>query len=166
MNFSDFGIKDESELEQDEFSLGRPTFGKENQLTVIGWKGKSGANKYYVVRCSECAKDPELFGDGIFKINKGHLCRGSIPCNCSSHYTNIDAHQYSVRITRECKVRNLVFHGFIGDFLGVKTRVKLECQKHGIWETSNIYINSRLGVGVLSVEVITLQNVLENLMRF
>ena len=39
MKFEEIGIKDESELEQDEFSLGRPTFGKDNQLTVIGWNG-------------------------------------------------------------------------------------------------------------------------------
>jgi predicted nucleic-acid-binding Zn-ribbon protein len=139
MNFSDFGIKDESELEQDKFSLSKPTFGKDNQLTVIGWKGKeSSGNKVLFLKCSECSKDQEMFGKDHFTTTASRLRKGSIPCNCSSHYMNMDAHQYSVKITRECKIRNLVFHGFIGDFLGVKTRVKLECPKHGIWETSNI----------------------------
>lgn len=139
MNFSDFDIKDETELEQDDFSLKRPTFGKDNQLTVIGWKGREiSGNKILFLRCSECSKDQEMFGDGIFTTVASRLRKGSIPCNCSPHYTNIDAHQYNVRITRECKIRNLGFHGFIGDFLGVKTRIKLECPKHGIWETSNI----------------------------
>lgn len=135
MNFSDFGVKDESELEQDEFSLNRPTFGKDNQLTVIGWKGKLASTKYYIVKCSKCIKDPELFGDGIFKITKGHLRGGRLPCGCSSHIM-WSGLQYEILVRRECRSRGHIFHGFAEEFKGNRTKLVLECQTHGVWKTT------------------------------
>lgn len=137
MHFSDFGVKDESELEQDEFSLSRPTFGKDNQLTVIGWKGKLVNTKYYIVKCSECSKDPELFGDGIFRITKNHLNVGKHPCECSSHFMWSEI-QYKVLIKRKCKEREYTFHKFAEKFKGSRTKLRLECPTHGVWETTSI----------------------------
>jgi hypothetical protein len=146
MNFSDFGVKDESELEQDEFSLSRPTFGKDNQLTVIGWKEKAGTNKYYIVKCSKCSKDPELFGEGVFRRLKSDILRGKLPCGCSFHpYWSED--QYKTLIERKCKEKGYIFQGFADAFNGIYTKLKLECKKHGIWETSNI--NSFLSRDIL-----------------
>jgi hypothetical protein len=138
MKFEDFGVKDETELEQDDFSLPRPTFGKDNQLTVIGWKGRVGGNKYYIVKCSECAKDPELHGDGIFKTSsKRNLINGSYPCGCSN-CVRWSKTQYKILIERKCKEKDYVFHGFAEDFKGDKTKLKLECQKHEIWESARV----------------------------
>jgi hypothetical protein len=162
MNFSDFGIKDESELEQDEFSLGRPTFGKENQLTVIGWKGRSGANKYYIVKCSECSKDPELFGDGIFRIVKGGLNSGRLPCGCSNS-VRWSKDQYEIKVKRDCGVKGYLFHGFSGDYKGIYTKLKLECPKHGVWEST--VIDSFLrggGCPVCKIDKIKITHTLEN----
>lgn len=137
MNFSDFGIKDETELEQDEFSLSRPTFGKDNQLTVIGWKGKDKYRKYYTIKCSKCSEDPELFGDGVFKISKGNLVRGLTPCGCSSkpYWTE---NQYKTLVERRCDSLGIEFCSFIGDFNGNQTKLKLKCYNHGIWGTTTV----------------------------
>lgn len=146
MKFEDFGIKDESELEQDEFSLGRPTFGKDNQLTVIGWKGKIDYHKQYVVKCHQCSQDPELFGDGVFSIAKSSLLRGTTACGCSKQ-PRWTEDQYKTLIRRESKDRGYLFHGFSGNFKRQKTKLKLGCPKHGIWETTSIdgYLISKYG---------------------
>ena len=137
MNFSDFGVKDESELEQDKFSLSRPTFGKDNQLTVIGWKGKSGDIKYYIVKCSECSKDPELFGDGIFKASKIVLTKGIISCGCSRCHKWTET-QYIIRIKRLCNEKGYIFKGFAENFKGSQTKLSLECPTHGHFVNINI----------------------------
>lgn len=144
MHFSDFGVKDESELEQDEFSLSRPTFGKDNQLTVIGWKGKKRYSKCYIVKCSKCSKDPEMFGDGIFTIIKENFNLGLIPCGCSPIARKTED-QYKTLIERKCKETNYRFHGFAEDFKGQNTKILLECNKHGIWDTCSInkYLQDR-----------------------
>lgn len=136
MNFSDFGIKDESELEQDDFSLGRPTFGKDNQLTVIGWKGRVGRIKYYIVKCSICVKDSELFGDGVFRITKGQL-KESSPCGCAKN-TKWTEDQVKIRLKRKCKEKNYIFHGFVGNFLGQHTKICLSCEEDHYWESTSV----------------------------
>ncbi|HDX8431756.1 TPA: hypothetical protein RQN22_001833 [Aeromonas dhakensis] len=52
-------------------------------LTVISMMKRIDNRVYYKVHCSECAKDPELFGNGIFETCKHSLTRGSFPCGCS-----------------------------------------------------------------------------------
>lgn len=53
MNYSDL-----QQIQQDEWSLSRPTFvtPKGGILTVVGWSGKRGHNKCYIVECTECKK--------------------------------------------------------------------------------------------------------------
>ena len=92
MNYSDFGVTCAEELEQDEWSLSRPTFETPNGgvLTVVGWKGKEcGKVKLYVVFCPVCARDPELFGQGVFRKTKGKLKRG-LPCGCGKGFRYTD----------------------------------------------------------------------------
>ena len=49
-------------LQQDDWSLSKPTFGEGGHLEVIGWSGKTkGRIKYYILECSVCKKDSELF---------------------------------------------------------------------------------------------------------
>lgn len=136
MRFEEIGIKDEGELEQDEFSLSRPQFGKDNQVTVIGWKGRSNSTKYYIVKCSRCAKDPELYGNGVFRIPFGSLNKGSYPCGCSKSPTYSE-YQYKILIERKCKEKGYIFHGFSEDFKRQETKLKLECPKHGMWYSTN-----------------------------
>ena len=68
MNLED--LIDENGLQQDEWSLSRPTFGETGQLEVVGWSGKNKKGKgakYYIVMCSKCSSDSELFNGGYFK---------------------------------------------------------------------------------------------------
>lgn len=146
MNFSDFGVKDESELEQDEFSLSRPQFGKDNQLTVIGWKNRIKSNKCYIVKCTKCSKDPGLFGDGVFKALKSLLLRESLPCGCPTTFRWSET-QYKTLVSRQCIEGGYLFHGFNEDFKGQNTKLKLECQKHGTWATASLssLLNNKTG---------------------
>ena len=68
-------------LQQDEWSLSKPTFGEEGQLEVVGWSGKrAGRNdKFYVGRCTKCSQDSELFGEGYFRSLKVNLIQKSLP---------------------------------------------------------------------------------------
>lgn len=79
MNYTDFG-----EIYEDE-CIGQ-SFGPKDQLEIIGWthKGKDG-KKLYVVKCKECTKDPELFGEGLFISGRSNLSKGQIPCGCSKN---------------------------------------------------------------------------------
>lgn len=52
-------------------------------LTVVGWNGKYNQEKKYVLSCSICKEDPELFGEGLFLTMKGHIQRGCKPCGCA-----------------------------------------------------------------------------------
>lgn len=74
-------MTDIDNLQQDNFSLSRPTFTSKygNILTVIGWKGKSGSKKKYAVTCNQC-------GDEVFYSLKSDLKKGSAPCRCSPSY--------------------------------------------------------------------------------
>ena len=61
------------QLQQDEWSLGLPTYGP---LTVVGWSGKNNhSSKFYVLTCKVCSSDLELFGNGYFKMIKEHIVR-------------------------------------------------------------------------------------------
>lgn len=70
-------------LQQDEWSLSKPRFGEEGQLEVVGWSGKHRNHKYYILKCSTCLQDSELFGQGYFRSIKSNLVKRQIPCGCA-----------------------------------------------------------------------------------
>lgn len=115
-------------------------FGKYQQVEVIdrGLPVSKSHARNYTVHCSECAKDPELFGDGNFTTQKGSLVRGRIPCGCAKT-PRWSKQQYEVRVKRECDKRDYTFLGFSGEWLGVKTMLEIQCNKDGfIWNSTNI----------------------------
>lgn len=100
-------------------------------LTVIGWNGKYGNAKKYIVECSVCKEDPELFGKGLFAMSKGHLSRGCIPCGCTDK-CNWSEDQYKVRVKRACDKVGLIFKGWATEFTTAnKTLIYAECIEHG-----------------------------------
>ena len=121
-------------------------FGKENQLEVIGWSGKSNTSKLYIVKCSVCEKDPELFGDGLFRSIKSSLSVGQIPCGCSISARR-DERYYSIICQRKATELGYTFHGWSEKFTDRKTKISLECTDHGIWNTGiiNNFINRSVG---------------------
>lgn len=112
-----------------------------NHLQVIGWDGSrtKGLAKIYTVMCSVCAKDPELFGEGLFKSVKQSLVNGIIPCGCSVGPKWTEA-QNIVRIERMCEKRNYKFIGFHGEYKGWNTYLSLKCLKDGcVWSTNTVH---------------------------
>lgn len=108
-------------------------FGSDLQVHVIV-KGDIVGD--YIVKCSTCAEDPELFGEGLFKSRKERLVRGVLPCGCSKRF-NWTSEQYLVKIRRHCNTKNISFVGFVGEFCGLKTKITMKCSvDENIWQTT------------------------------
>lgn len=155
MNLEDV-IDPEYGLQQDEWSLTRPKFGKEEQLEVIGWSGRCNGgkgDKYYILKCSKCSQDNELFGEGYFKARKDNIISGKISCGCGRlRWWSIE--QYAVLCKRKAKELGYTFLGFAEEWQGNGTKIKMLCAKHGEWGTGNItnLINSCQGCPMCRID--------------
>lgn len=139
MYYNDF-----DKIETDEF-VGTK-FGNQNQLQVIGWSGRSNKVKLYVLKCHTCCKDPELYGDGLFKSIKSSLTFGQIPCGCSSSARR-DERYYKIICDRKATELGYKFHGWSSEFTDRKTKLMLECPEHGLWQSGiiNNFVNRNVG---------------------
>lgn len=157
MNLED--LLDDGALKQDEWSLTAPTFGKDGQLTVVGWSGRNRANKYYILRCSTCSQDPELFGEGYFKRLKQDITDGKVPCGCSN-FTRWSKEQYNTLCSRKANELNYKFLGFVGEWKGAFTKIRLYCENHGDWDSAIISTLVYKGVGCpdCGVDKVTVSN--------
>lgn len=137
MNLVD--LVNEGGLLQDKWSLTRPKFGKDGQLEVMGWSGKvKGGQKFYVLKCSKCSQDRELFGEGYFRSVKGSLVNLSqVPCGCARSF-DWSKEQYAVLCESKAKELGYTFLGFEGEWKGQKTKIKMLCEKHGEWSSGII----------------------------
>lgn len=119
------GIELENLL-QDEHS--GKIYGRDRQLTVVGYFVNNSENRY-VVKCINCSKDPELYGNGLFESKIGNLNSGRIPCACSRMYTHTEE-QYEILYRRKATEIGLIFKE-VRDFgKGVK-HIVLVCKEHG-----------------------------------
>lgn len=118
-------------------SLVGDCFGPHNQLEIVGWTGKQGTKKFYIAKCHICSKDPELFGQGYFRIIKSEISKGTLPCGCS-RIPKWSKDQHSVLCSRKATEIGVVFIGFIGEFKGAKTKCLLSCPEHGQYEVNKI----------------------------
>lgn len=138
MNLEDV-LDPEYGLQQDEWSLTKPTFGEEGQLQVVGWSGRTHRQKQYILRCSVCEEQSELFGGGLFKATKSQIVNNAvIPCGCSNH-VRWNATQFKILSTRQAKFLGYEFMGFDGRWKGANTKVKMLCKDHGLWDSCSIY---------------------------
>lgn len=138
MYYADFG-----EIIED--GLSGNYYGKDKQIEVLGWCERKGSNKRYIVKCHECCKDAELFGDGLFVTTKSQLIkRGVSPCGCtvSPRWTE---NQNKIRCERKAAELGFVFTGWSSDYIGDKTKLLMVCPKHGEWDTGvlNHLMNGR-----------------------
>lgn len=113
-------------------------FGKEGQLTVIGWSGKYRSARIYILRCDICKEDRELYGEGYFKSKMSNLNSGRIPCGCAKGRKNNSEKQYQLEAKRSCEALGLNFIGWVGSFLGNKTFCEIECREHGLYRTTTL----------------------------
>lgn len=65
--------------------IGTKLFGGKIEVIGISHVDKRKVT-HFKVECSECAKDPELFGEGVFISRKDNLENGKCPCGCSKTY--------------------------------------------------------------------------------
>lgn len=134
MNLEDV-INPECGLQQDNWSLTKPTFGEHNQLEVIGWSGKARTNNIYILRCRVCSNDPVLYGDGIFASVKSSLVKGAVPCGCAVSPRRTED-QCIELCNRNLENTNITFVRMAEPFKGVRTKITLRCNKHGEWSNA------------------------------
>lgn len=134
MNYSDF-----DKIEQDEWSLTRPTFRtpKGGILTVVGLVRKNDRPNHYVVQCSECKKDKDLHGEGLYVIIKAQITRGGIPCGCSKR-PRWSKYQWKVMAARFAQKKGFIFKDYAEDYAGTNTKLVLSCPLHGEWKTTSL----------------------------
>jgi hypothetical protein len=116
-------------------------FGPLSQLTILK-RLPRGNRKSRVIRysvfCSICAKDPELFADGIFETDISNLKAGKMPCGCASLPKWTEA-QTKVRLRRKSSLsEGISFIDFVEDYKGNVTKIILICDQHGPWCTGNV----------------------------
>lgn len=107
------------------------------KMVVVGWNGERQKRvKLYSCHCSECAKDPELFGDAMFRSLKSGLVNlGQLPCGCSKK-PKWTADQYRILISRKALGR---YSAVIPDDARSTTNVLCKCSIEGCgytWESS------------------------------
>ena len=117
---------------QDAFSS---SFTKTNQLNVLGLVGDHAKQeKIYAVTCDVCSSDSEMYGDGIFTMNKARIAHGGFPCGCSKS-PKLTLDQHIIRASRTLTSNGYRFVS-AGDWIGNKTSVIAMCDRHGEYETS------------------------------
>lgn len=115
-------------------------FGVQGQIKILGHVGKANknsGNKLFVVHCSVCSQDQELFGDGIFPALKSNMTKGVYPCGCAKFKIWTEAQQ-KVRISRKAESLGYTFVGWKSDFVGSKTYCIFNCEKHGKWDSTDL----------------------------
>jgi len=142
-------------LQQDDWSLEGHCFGSCMQLSVIGHDGGKRNKKYYILKCSECAKDSDLFGEGYFKCVKAHLLIGRIPCGCAKGYIRTETQQ-SLLCKRAAEKLGYKFIGFVDGFTGSHSKIRMLCDSHGEWQTGSVsnLINNNRGCPSCKVEML------------
>jgi len=128
----------------DEFIGSR--FGENGHLEVLGWFGEK-VNKHvkvYLVKCHECAKDPELFEDGIFRSLKDNLKKGRIPCMCKSN-KGLSPEQLEILIKRKIKDSGYSFVKLIEKDKLENHSATLSCDKHGEFDVISAYRFLKVG---------------------
>lgn len=105
-------------------------FGEEGQLEVVSSRVVVGGIAKCAVYCHVCSKDPELFGDGIFYLERNHLRNGVLPCGCAVN-RRWSVSQYMTRLKRKCLEAGFEYLHVVGAFKGVDTRVRLKCNLDG-----------------------------------
>jgi len=156
MNLKDL-ISDKG-LQKDEWSQQVSLLGKDTQLEVVGHDNGKGSNKFYILKCHECSKDPDLFGEGYFKCLKSNLLKGSVPCGCGSHPLWTVA-QYTILCSRKASELGYTFLGFEGKWLNQKTNTRMLCDKHGEWVSGIVATLVNVGRGCPACQLTTISKV-------
>ncbi|ALM62195.1 endonuclease [Vibrio phage qdvp001] len=94
-------------------------------LTVRESNGLKGNKKKYVLECSVCSKDEELWPYGSISTIKSNILKGIVPCECSKS-SKLKRWQYEIKLHRVCNNKNVTFKNFIGDWNGAKSSLLIQ----------------------------------------
>jgi len=99
---------------------------------------RKGHNLSIVFYCSVCARDPELYGEGLFIARAGHVS-ARMCCGCSKKAT-YNENQWEIISARKAAENGFSFSGWFGDFRGSDTRSIFCCKEHGNWESPRLSV--------------------------
>ena len=93
----------------------------------------------YIITCSICSQDEELFPYKSLITRKANLLKNESPCGCGVSY-RWSEEQTLLRVKRDCTSRGSVtLLGFVEPWAGNKTKLKLRCDYDGnIWDTTTV----------------------------
>lgn len=115
-------------------------------LKIVGHlKSESKINRAheYIVKCSICEQDTELFDGGYFRCIYNNLVKGQVPCGCSYNYRKSDA-QLEILLKRLlADTPHLSFIGLGGLLREGRSKVLLQCAHHGEFETGTVNVLHR-----------------------
>ena len=109
---------------------------RDAEITVVDYI-RSGDKTMYVMVCSFCSEDTELFPYGSIVQTKDRILKGSFNCGCCRPRWN--EMQYKILVKRICKENDYSFLGWHGEFKGNKTKLLLKNNKTSYhWNTTDI----------------------------
>lgn len=121
---------------------------KDTEVNLGGkWNGK------FILECSVCSLDEELWKYGTIKSSKWNLKNGQVPCGCGG--TKWSENQFKILVTRFCLEKGYVFHGWSENYRGNKTLLRLENTNTGnFWNSTSIanLFNGRGDPSVAKIE--------------
>ena len=133
------------------FTSSLKLIGKEYQtpkggiLTIKGVHNqKKRRNLNYILHCSICSKDEELWPDGSIYATRAVLDKGGIVCGCGLN-PKWTEEQTLLRVKRKTKDRGWKFLGFKGKYKGNVTKVILNNpETNNTWDSFTIdtFLNS------------------------
>ncbi len=101
-------------------------------ITVMGWTRMEASRRFYAIKCSVCASDPELFGEGIFETTRESLItRAYKPCGCGRAY-RFTQEQYETLVKRKALELNVEFLGWLEGFKTGQSKLLMSCSE-GTW---------------------------------
>lgn len=107
-------------------------------LTVVGHNGLKSGKKKYILECSICSRDEELWPYGSITSSKPNMNKRAIPCGCSVSVKWDERQQY-LRVNRLAMEEGYTFIGWHGGFKGIKTYIDLYNPLTGNrWDTCKI----------------------------
>lgn len=117
-------------------------------LEVVSIDKSQPKGRYYLVTCSVCKADAELFPSPFWYMTSGNITQGKSACACTKKYKWTE-YEASVLIKRAIADKiNISFVGFLGgSYVGTECALVMNCETHGEWQSSTMSNIVRLKTG-------------------
>ncbi len=89
----------------------------------------------YILVCSICSQDIDLYPLGQIAALKGNLIKGGIPCRCSTGNTRLSSSQVKILCERVLQDKGASFIGFVGEYKNTSTKAIVKLESGVIIET-------------------------------